>query len=411
MTGSRLHVAIVGGGIGGLTLAIALSALDVRVDVYEQAPALTEIGAGVALSANGSRVLTRLGLGDALAASAAEFPELQFRRSFNGELICSHPLGDSYRERAGGPFYGIHRMLLQDALVRHTPGECLHLGQRVVKLHQLPARVSLEFDNGEQIEADVAIGADGVHSTMRQFIDVEDRPAQFSGDIAFRGLVPVGKLSQLPDPDALQFWVAPGAHVLHYPINPDLGVVNFIAVIRQQAWREPTWRKPCDVQEAVEAFAGWHPGVTEMIAATSDSPAWWALHDAPPLHRWTASRLTLLGDAAHAMLPHQGQGANQAIEDAMVLAHCLGSVAAQDTPTALQRYERLRRARTRNVQRYSRLAGGYLHLPDGPDTKRRDADLAALPEWVSWIHTHDVAQHIAATPSIRSHAFGGAPHN
>jgi salicylate hydroxylase len=197
--------------------------------------------------------------------------------------------------------------------------------------------------------------------------------------------VPVGQLPSLPDPSAIQFWVGPGRHLLHYGIDGGR-MINFLAVVRQRTWDAEQWVEPCAVEDAVDAFAGWHAAVTEMVGAVGEMQRW-ALHDHPPLTRWSGRHVTLLGDAAHAMLPHHGQGANQTIEDAVALADRL----ADGRPDALQRYEAVRRSRTRHVQRHSRHAADRLHLPDGAEAARRDAALAQLPEQLAWIHGHDVA--------------------
>lgn len=399
MASTQKRIAVVGGGIGGLTLAIALSDLGMDVEVFEQAPELTEIGAAVALAANGTRLLRRLGVDDALTAASAEPTELQFRRWDSGEMIWSLPMADRYQERCGAPFYGLHRVHLQNALLERVPEGVVHLGRRVVDVASELTGVRLEFENGDPYFADIVVGADGIHSTLRSHVVGAPRRATYSGDIGFRGLIPVSAMPLLPDPGALQFWVGPGAHLLHYPINPDRGVVNFLAVVPRLQWNEPTWRVPCDVSEAVDAFSTWHPAVTEMVGAVEEDSNWWALHDFAPLERWSRGRVVLLGDAAHAMLPHQGQGANQAIEDAVTLAHCLAGVTAADVQTAITRYERLRRGRTRNVQRYSRLAAERLHVPDGAAATQRDTELTRLATQLAWIHQYDAQEH---TPLIDS---------
>ena len=170
-------------------------------------------------------------------------------------------------------------------------------------------------------------------------------------------------MPSLPDPTPLQFWAGPGRHLLHYAIDGGR-TVNFLAVVRVPAWTNEAWMEECAVSDAVDAFAGWHPAVTEMVGAT-DVGARWALHDLAPLERWHTERVVLMGDAAHAMVPHQGQGANQTIEDAIVLADCL---AGDDDPRPrCARYAERRRKRTARVQRWSRRAADLMHLPDGPE--------------------------------------------
>lgn len=395
MSTTELRVAVVGGGIGGLTLAIALQRLGVQVEVFEQAPEMGEIGAAVALSANGTRLLRRLGVDETLKTTV-EPSELQFRSWDSGELLWSHPVGDWYRERCGAPYYGVHRAPLQSALADSLDSGVVHLGHQVVDVVEETDVARLMFEGGETTSAHVVVGADGAHSTVREKVAGREPTAVFSKGVGFRGLIPVEQLPSLPDPMALQFWAGPGAHLLHYAID-DGKLVNFLAVVDQPEWTESTWKAEAKVQEAVDAFDGWHPAVTEMIGTVGDDeePAWWALHDYEPLQRWTASRLVLMGDAAHTMLPHQGQGANQAIEDAVALAHCLAEAGYDDFQQAFGRYEALRIRRTRRVQRYSRFAGKAMHVPDGPEAERRNAGLSTTAEDIAWIHEYDVEEALA----------------
>lgn len=402
MSSSGLRVGVVGGGIGGLTLAIALREMGVHVEVFEQSSELREIGAAVALSANSTRLLARLGVAESLAATASEVTELQFRRWSDGELLWAHEVGKWYREKCGGPFYGIHRQDLQRALIDRLGPGVIRLNHRFVDMTEEPDGTRLNFEGGETARAHIVVGADGIHSPLRRRVAGEAQAA-FSRDVGFRGLIPVERLPSLPDPGAIQFWPGPGGHLLHYPIEGG-AIINFLAVVDREEWTEPTWKVPATVQEAVEAFDGWHPAVTEMVGAVEEDPAWWALHDYRPLKRWTAGRVVLLGDSAHAMLPHQGQGANQAIEDAIALSHLLLAEARPDDYAgAFRRYEALRMPRTRRVQRYSRFAAKYLHVPDGPVAERRNAGLQTLADDIAWIHDYDVEEATgAASDHVRS---------
>ena len=205
-------------------------------------------------------------------------------------------------------------------------------------------------------------GADGAHSRVRRWITGGNHEPRYSQTSGFRGLVPADRLPGLPDPGALQFWVGPGAHLLHYPIAGGR-LINFLAVIEGPAqWTAPAWMESAAPGAHLEAFTGWHPAVTQMLTAVPQSPRW-GLFTLPPLRRWNQGPVVLLGDAAHAMLPHQGQGAGQAIEDAAVLAAELDGAA--DLPEALRRYHHRRRVRTRQVQAASWVASAALHLPDG----------------------------------------------
>jgi salicylate hydroxylase len=383
------RIAVVGGGIGGLTLAIALAARDVPCTVYEQAPEHREVGAGVALSANATRHLHRFGLGEALDAAAVEPSALVFRRGDDGTVIAAHPMGARYRDAFGAPYYGVHRAALQQILVAALAPGVVEPGHRCIGVVQDdPAdEVRLDFENGRTVTADLVVGADGVHSAVRRAVAPE-RPAVYSGTVGYRGLVPVEALPSLPDSTPLQFWAGPRAHLLHYSIERGT-IVNFLAVVRQASWTSPTWNEPCDVADSVSAYAGWHPAVSEMVGAVREGSRW-ALHDHAPLERWSAGRVVLIGDAAHAMLPHQGQGANQTVEDAVLLADLLTEARPGSLSAALQRYEALRQPRTRRIQRWSRLAADWLHLPDGEAAERRDARLCAADEDLAWIHGHDV---------------------
>jgi salicylate hydroxylase len=393
---SRPRVAVVGGGIGGLTLAIALRRRGVAVTVYEQAPEFREIGAGVALSANATRLLRRLGVGEALEAVSVQPSALVVRRWRDGEIVVSHAMGARYRDEFGAPYYGVHRGALQRVLTAALGDDAVRLGHRCVAVAGDAGEARIEFEDGARASADVVVGADGVHSAVRSHVAGARAPV-FSGTVGYRGLVPVEDLPSLPDPTPLQFWAGPRRHLLHYSIEGG-AVINFLAVVRQPEWTSPEWVEPCAVEEAFAAFAGWHPAATEMVGAV-DEISRWALHDHAPLERWRAGRVVLIGDAAHAMLPHQGQGANQTIEDAAVLARLLAEAGRDGVDAALDRYEALRRPRTRRVQRWSRLVADWMHLPDGPAAARRDARLAEAPADLAWIHGYDVEEALAAVPA------------
>lgn len=389
-----MRIAIVGGGIGGLTLALALRARGLRADVYEQAAQLAEIGAAVALSANATRELERLGLLPALDAVSIEPTELIYRDGRDGRRVAAHPvrLGGAYRARFGAPYYGVHRADLQRVLGGALGDEGLHLGHRLQSITDHGRTVALAFENGVRVEADLVVGADGVRSAVRRFVAPDAPGVAYSGTSAFRGIVPTAALPRLPDPEAIQFWMGPDAHLLHYAIGPEARHVNFFAVTEGPvAWSAPGSTAPIAPGEAVAAFAGWHPAVTEMIAAAPQTQRW-ALMVVPYLLRWFRGRAVLLGDSAHAMVPHHGQGANTTIEDAITLAQLLGGPAGADLADVLPRYQSLRRGRTRAIQRSAWMTNGLLHLADDADRTGRDAAMAAFPERFGWIHAHDALQ-------------------
>jgi len=385
------RIAVIGAGIGGLTLAIALRRLGIGVDIYEQTAELREVGAAVALSANATRFFEQFGLAGQLASHGFEVAGLIYRDGRSGSLVGQHPVGAEYRQRFGAPFVGIHRADLQAVLSTAVGLERIHLRKRLVDIDDRGPHVQLRFSDGVATEADLVIGADGARSFVRQWMLGYD-DALYSGCSGFRGVVPMNALPSLPDPTALQFWMGPGGHLLHYPMGN--GHINFLLVERHPVpWPHRDWVMPSVEGEQLRHFARWHPAVVEMITATPISNRWGLFHR-PPLGRWTRGRVVLLGDAAHQLAPHHGQGANQSIEDAVVLAACLSDAGAGPLDGPLERYERLRRGRTRKVQYASISVADVLHLPDGDAADRRNARLASLDgalHHLGWIHEFDAS--------------------
>ena len=407
MTKSALRVAIIGGGIGGLSLGLALRERGLRADVFEQAPELAEIGAAIALSANSLREYARLGLVDELAAASTVPSELIYRHWRDGHRIAAQPMAKdaAYVGRFGAPYFGIHRADLQKTLSTAFGVENVHLGCRLVNIVEQRDSVELEFANGRVEHADVVVGADGVRSTVRRWVTGAD-DAIYSGTSAFRGIVPVADLPSLPDPQAIQFWMGPDAHLLHYAIGGTGESVNFFAVVNTpRVWLQEGSTAGVADEVPVASFRGWHPAVTEMIKAAA-SPIRWALFGVRPLLHWYRSRVVILGDAAHGMLPHHGQGANTSIEDAFALAALL-TEQSDDLDSAFAQFQALRRARTRKIQRSSWVTSGLFHLPDGPAAEARNEKLARFAQDFGWIHEYDVqrALHSAGVaPAEASHA-------
>ncbi|WP_439378856.1 FAD-dependent monooxygenase [Amycolatopsis lexingtonensis] len=378
----RPDIAVIGAGIGGLTLGLALRRHGIRARIYEQAPELGEVGAAVALAANGTRILRDLGLGSALEMTSAVPTELIYRHWSQGSRVAEHPVGKWYEDRFGAPFWGVHRAHLQRALTEAWGTSDLHLGKALVSLRRDGGRSELTFADGSTTTAGLVVGADGIRSRVRA--SITDAVPVYSGTSGFRGLVPRDAVPDLPDPEAVQFWMGPGAHLLHYATGE---FVNFLAVVEgPQRWDAPGGMVQAADGVLAEAFRGWHPAIRTMVGAVPQSPRW-GLFALPPLARWSKDGAVLLGDAAHAMLPHHGQGANQTIEDAAVLAGCLHRHG--DPAVALAVYERLRRCRTRQIQRSSWVTSSLLHLPDGDAAAGRDRRLLNLVDDFSWIHAYD----------------------
>ena len=396
MTAGQIRIGIVGGGIGGLTLALALRQRGLAADVYEQASELREIGAAVGLAANGTRELERLGCLDAIAALSTEPSELIWRGWRDDRRVAAFPMakGGAYRARFGAPFFGIHRADLQRVLgAAHGPDR-LHLGHRLVDLVEKNNVVKLDFANGSSAEVDILVGADGVRSLVRRFIAGEDH-VTYSGTSGFRGIVPVRDLPSRPDPQALQFWMGPNAHLLHYAIGTSGQDINFLAVVEgPTSWTHENWVAPIAHDEAVAAFAGWHPAVVEMVRAVPHSLRW-GLFTVRPLQTWWRGHAVLLGDAAHGMLPHHGQGANTTIEDAITLAELLRACRIEEFDRAMRHYQALRCARTRIIQRSSYATNTVLHLADEA-IEGRAASLARFPERFGWIHAFDALGNVTS---------------
>jgi salicylate hydroxylase len=379
--GSR--IAVIGAGVGGLVSAIALSARGFRVEVYEQVAAMAAIGAGVSLGANGVRLLDRLGLGAAVREIAAPLHRIQIHHWRTGEFVYQHPMGDWYTETFGAPFLGVHRAELQQVLLDHCPAEP-QLNRRCVELRESADGVELGFADGSTADADLVIGADGLRSIARPHVAGPDE-AVFARMSCFRGLVPI---ERVPGGDqwGLTLFLGPGRHLVAYPVSRHR-LINFVAYLPDPTWTLESWSAKGDPAEAVSAFDGWNDAVTTLLGA-ADEVGRWAIYDREPLSRWSTGRVTLVGDAAHPMQPHAGQGSNQAIEDVYLLTQLL-TRDDLEVGAALRQYELARRPRTRLIQLGSRANAVCSWLPDGPEADARNAGLVTLPETVAWIHGYD----------------------
>lgn len=383
-----VDIAIIGGGLGGLTLAIGLLRRSVSVALFEQASELREIGAGVAIAANGTRLLRELGVELANAGNIP--PYLEFRRWNDGGLISSHQLGRWYEDRMGAPMVTMHRGTLQRMLAEQVPTEHVHLDHQVTELVAEGGGVRLRFAKAPDVVAKVVVGVDGMRSVVRRYVAGAVSPV-CSGEIGFRGVIPVGVSPNSPNPTSLQVWCGPGTHAVTYGVD-DGQLINLLAVSvpdETPAWTRSTNRVPASRAEALAIFsrAGWARSMLELIRGIEGDMHFWALQELPGLRRWSSGRVVLAGDAAHAPLPHQGQGAGQAIESAYTLAHLLAEAGPDAYQRAFDSYERLRRRRTRRVQHYSRMAGKLIKLT-GATVPRRDRDLADVPRRLGWIHAY-----------------------
>lgn len=343
---AKLRVLIAGGGIGGLTAAAALLQKGIDVEVYEQARELKEVGAGVQLAANGTRVLHALGLGEEMKAISCEAQGKEIRHWRTGETWKLFDLGPASIERYGFPYLTVYRPDLLDVLaraVRRSKPDAIKLGSRCLGFDQDASGVSLKLERAT-VRGDVLIGADGVHSCVRQALFGADRPA-FTGVIAWRGIVPMERLPQHMARRVGSNWVGPGGHIVHYPLRAGK-LMNFVGALERADWQVESWSARGTNAELAADFRGWHGDIQAFIREI-EVPFKWALMVRPPLDRWSVGCASLLGDAAHSMLPFLAQGAVMAIEDGYVLARCLTEF--ESVETALRHYEAARRERTRRT--------------------------------------------------------------
>jgi salicylate hydroxylase len=358
-------VVISGAGIGGLTAAIALAKSGFRVSVVEQAERLEDIGAGIQLSPNASRVLIDLGLADQLAPHVVAPDDLKVMSARSGQLLARAPLGAEAAQRYGAPFWLIHRgdlhAVLREAIAT-SPMIALQLGVRVDDFAIHSNGITVAGTRGpESVETQgtALIAADGLWSTLRRRLGHRDQP-RFARHVAWRALVPADAVSPGLREPSINLWLGRHAHLVHYPVRGGQ-LINVVAIMRDE-WSEPGWSAPGHRHEILPRFpeGRWQETARELIGAAG---AWqkWALYDCAPLDRWGTGPVTLLGDAAHPMLPYLAQGAAMAIEDAAVAAQSLAR-APDNAAAALRSYENMRSKRTARAQRAARRNGRIYHM-------------------------------------------------
>ena len=390
---SNKNIAIVGGGIGGLAAALALIRQGIDVAVYEQAPELKELGAGVQISSNGTRVLYALGLGPAIEKVGVIVAGKEIRLWSTGQTWKLFDLGAVSVERYGFPYMMFHRGDLHAALldgIRRERPDAIHLNRKCVDITQNADGVEMTFERGEPAAASIVIGADGVQSRLRAALFGADRP-EFTGIVCWRGLIPRAKVPPGVKMDVGTNWVGPGGHVVHYPVRAGQ-LLNLVGLMERDDWRVESWTAQGTIDEYLNDFRGWHPDIHAMIRAV-EVPFKWALHARPPMPAWTRGRVTLLGDACHSMLPMLAQGAVMALEDGYVLARCVKKYGVE--PEALQRYEAVRRERANRAVSGSADNARRFHNPDLAHAAGAEAYVTR--EWqedkvkarYEWLFTYD----------------------
>lgn len=380
--GKGLTAAVVGGGIGGLATAAALTRAGIEASVYEQAPELGEVGAGVLIGPNSVRLLHRLGLAEAIDEVGGWVGEGSTYYRHDGSRVAPVMTTDSSGWAA---MYGMHRADLIDVLRRAVPARSIHPGHRAVSFEQGTGKARVVFENGAAAEADVVIAADGIHSAMRRFVTEPTAPV-FSGQISYRGVLDTSRVPWWPA-RIFQVWMGEGKHVLVFPVRAGR-MLNFVCFVPADEEMRESWSAPGDPDALRAAFAGFAAPVTGLLGQV-DSTFWWGLYDREPLAEWTRGRLALLGDAAHPMLPHLGQGANQSVEDAFALAAVLKDVSSADVPAALRHYVQVRRRRTDVVQANSR-RNGERYDQVNRTADGRDRELIDARKLRAWLYDYDV---------------------
>lgn len=342
---TKASVAIVGAGMGGLTAAATLRQAGFKVDVYEQAPAFSRLGAGIQMSPNAMKVLRTIGLEPALREIAFQPPAQKSREFDTGEIHLVLEMGEALEQRYGAPYLLLHRGDLHAELMKAVPEEIVHQGRKLVGLETRGERVELNFENGSKAEADIVIAADGVHSPIRKQLFGADE-LSFTGRTAYRTTFKADLLNGLDMDDCTKWW-GPDRHIVIYYITRQRDEVYFVTSVPDTEWTRESWSLQGDMQQLRAAFAGFHPQVRAVLDACPSSHKW-PINTREPLATWSQGNVVLLGDACHPMTPYMAQGAATSMEDAAVLTRVLSG--GGDVGSAFRRYEATRKPRTTLIQ-------------------------------------------------------------
>ena len=391
MSESPLRAAIVGGGICGLATANAFLHRGIDVTVFEQAPQLGEVGAGVFIYPNGLRQMERMGFGDELAKVGGPVGLGSHYRRMDGTVVGSILTTDS---SGWSGMYGMHRADLLQTLAASLPSEIIRTSHRCVGIEQNAGSARVLFANGAVFDCDVVIAADGIHSSLRNHVTAPSE-AVYSGVRAYRGLIDRALLPDWPD-RTHQVWMGDGKHFMVFPVRGGT-LLNYVGFVPTQDQVVESWSAVGDRDELEASFVGWDPAIEALLAKVK-ACNWWGLYDRKPLDTWNNGRLILVGDAAHPMLPHLGQGANQAIEDGVALSVLLADRDAAEIPAVLRQFTAFRKERTDVVQAEARRNGLRYDSRSG-DLQERDKEIANAAIFRSWLYDYDVEQTATAARS------------
>ena len=355
-----MKILIVGAGIGGLVSALCLNKKGYEVEIYEQSEVLSELGAGVQLSPNATRVLDYLKLTDDLKPHVFEPRSFQFLNYKTEKIISKRELGLKIQDDFGFPNFDVHRADLQKVLLNKVEEEGIKIltNMKVIDVGNEENKAYIKI-NEEKIKADIVIGADGIHSIVREKI-FEKKESSFTGNVAWRMLIPVDSLPRdliLPDTTV---WLGPKKHFVSYHVSGGKNL-NCVCLVEQDGWTNESWSERGNIEDLREVYNGWNQTIETLLKIANPNTLYrWALHDRPPMKQWSKGRIILLGDAAHPMLPFLAQGAAMAIEDGAVLADCISSY--EDNEKSLKYFEQIRKPRTSFVQLAARRNAKILHL-------------------------------------------------
>jgi salicylate hydroxylase len=382
-------IIIAGAGLGGLVAASCLLKAGFDVEIYEQAPVLGEVGAGIQLSANAFHVMRHLGIGDEILRVGVQPGAYVFRLHDTGEVLQRFSLSEDHEKKHGAPYVQLHRADFHDILARRAQSakaNLIHLDHRLASYVETPDYVEARFANGHVARGDLLIGADGLKSVVRKQI-VGETPATYTGDGAWRLIVPVEKLPQPFLEPVMSVFMGPGGHAVCYYLRSG-SLMNFVGIVETDDVREESWTLKMPWETLKSDFAGWHPAIQTIIdRGDHDQCFRWSLHNRPPIRNWSTPRATLLGDSAHPTLPYLAQGAVMAIEDGAVLTRAL--TAAGSIHDALKLYERNRVDRTARIVEQSTFNRKLFHLPSVQAMRDEFANRNEGEDRNKWLYSYN----------------------